>query len=132
ASSVAIAARVSGVLPSAFPAGDPSSPEAGEDATDGAEDDATAGEGEGETAGENAGEKAGETAGDKAGEADAADADEAEPESTHLASTGEPNSVVVVADVDMLTDALCFQRALGMLIPRSANPDFLVNVADYV
>ena len=128
ASAVASAGRLSGVLPSAFPAGDPSSPEADEadtdesDGADEADESATTEE-----------QPAEEQPADPAGETEAApDSAEAEPAAEHRTSTGEPNSVVVIADVDMLTDALCFQRALGMLIPRSANPDFVVNVADYV
>ncbi|MGA1525889.1 MAG: hypothetical protein ACO4CZ_18135, partial [Planctomycetota bacterium] len=50
----------------------------------------------------------------------------------HLASCKEPNSVVVVADVDMISDGLSFQRMLGALLPFSSNPDFAVNLVDYV
>jgi ABC-type uncharacterized transport system involved in gliding motility auxiliary subunit len=99
ASPVAIAGRITGVLPSAFPGGKPSSPEADEDA-DPAEDEP-------------------------------AETDEAKDEA-HLATSTEPNTVVVIADVDMLADGLCFQRALGALLPITSNPDFVVNVIDFV
>ncbi len=95
ATPVAIAGRISGILPSAFPEGDPSG------------DDAAAEEGGEDAADESAG-------------------------NDHLASCKEPNSVVVVADVDMISDGLSFQRMLGALLPFSSNPDFAVNLVDYV
>jgi ABC-type uncharacterized transport system involved in gliding motility auxiliary subunit len=60
-----------------------------------------------------------------------AETDEAKDDA-HLATSTEPNTVVVIADVDMLADGLCFQRALGALLPITSNPDFVVNVIDFV
>ena len=113
-SHVAIAARVTGTLKSAFPNGDPTKP-AETDATDedASEADAAEDNGEGDAA-----------EGAETDEGAAADA-------SHLTATSEPTTFIVCADVDMLADPLCFQRFGQMLIPTSGNPEFLLNIVDY-
>lgn len=88
-----IAARLSGPLKSAFPDGPPAADAEDEDASDG---DAAAGDGE--------------TAGDGDASADAVDAEEVDGgEPAHLAESVEPANIVVVADVDLLSDRMWVQ-----------------------
>ncbi len=98
---VTIAARVTGTLSSAFPDGAPESPES----------DA-------------------ETADSENGESPEEDSGETPEEGSHLAATREANSIVVVADVDMICDAMSFQRFMGQLMKTSGNFEFVFNVVD--
>lgn len=129
--SYVIAARVSGVIDSAFPDGRPEVPEEDEAEEETAEDDA----------GEDAAEQV-EVAEDNPAQpvedaeeevSTAAEQSEEEAE-THLAqSQGEVN-IVLVADTDLLTDRLWVQVAqfLGQRIPQpfANNGDLLINTLD--
>ncbi len=158
--SYVIAARVSGVIDTAFPEGRPTSPEEVEDSDPGADSAAEPGEETLETglddgvgansAAENATDGAEEaTATTDATEADSASnnpatevvstpADEAEveaePEPVHLTSSGEPVNMVVFADTDLLSDRLWVQVAqfFGQRIPQpfANNGDLIINALD--
>ena len=108
-----IAARLSGNFPSAFPDGPPSLPE---------DDDEETQEGQSEAA-----------------DADAGDDDEAaasgtSPAPAHLAEALEPGNVIVVADVDILSDRMWvqIQNFFGQQIANAFadNGAFVINALD--
>lgn len=105
---VTLAALVTGKLKTAFPGGAPEEPE-----DDGADDAAD--------------EKA-----SPAPEADAEDADEAEEAPPALAESVDDAMVLVVADVDCLSDMLCYQESFFGTAQTSQNPNFIFNAVDYL
>jgi hypothetical protein len=50
-----------------------------------------------------------------------------EPKSDHLAKATAPNTLFVVADVDMLTDPVAYARTFFGMTPANSNADFLQN-----
>ncbi len=114
-----IAARISGVIDSAFPEGRPV-----EEAEESEEEPAQESE-----------EVAEDLAGDEEQEATLAETEEAEePLPAHIASSQGEVSIVVFADTDILTDRLWVQVAqfLGQRIPQpfANNGDILINTLD--
>lgn len=97
-----LAARISGVLPSAFPEGAPTVDESEEEAEDGeAEDEATA------------------------------DVDDA-PAGEHLKQSTAEAAVIVVADVDLITDNFAYQRAFFGTAQVNDNSTLLLNAIDFL
>jgi ABC-type uncharacterized transport system involved in gliding motility auxiliary subunit len=134
--SFVIAARVSGVIDSAFPDGRPEVPE--EDETDAASEDATDADSseDSDEQVEVAEDNPAQPVEDEEEEV-STEAEESEQETAaepHLAqSQGEVN-IVLVADTDLLTDRLWVQVAqfLGQRIPQpfANNGDLLINTLD--
>ncbi|MBK8978873.1 MAG: Gldg family protein [Planctomycetes bacterium] len=117
-----LAARVTGQLHSAFPDGAPKAE--GEDADKPADGEEKPEDGEQKPTDEGQpGDESKPGEGEEAATPDAA--------SKHRAMTVQPNSIIVVADVDMICDALSFQRAMGgLLLPTTGNYEFVLNVVD--
>ncbi|HEX5788067.1 MAG TPA: Gldg family protein [Woeseiaceae bacterium] len=141
--SLVLAARITGTLPSAFPDGAPSEAlpttetagDDGADAVDDAESDAGAtsdgevddgAEADAESTGET-NEDADEAAGGDTGAGDGAAAG-------HLAESAQPANVIIVADVDILSDHLwvSVQNFFGQQIATAfaANGAFVVNALE--
>ncbi len=124
-----VAARLSGMLDSAFPDGRPPAEEEDADANADAESGAEAvAEGDGDAGGDDA-------VADTESDADAAeDGEPAEELPAHIARTAEPANIVVFADSDMLSDRLWVQvaRFLGRRIPQpfANNGDVVINALD--
>ena len=108
-----IAARISGVIATAFPDGRPVSASAEAEAT---EDEAVA---------DDAGSEI---------ESSEEESTEIDPLQGHLAQTGGETNILVFADTDVLTDRLWVQVAqfLGQRIPQpyANNGDFVINALD--
>ncbi|MEQ8315628.1 MAG: Gldg family protein [Gammaproteobacteria bacterium] len=134
--SYVIAARVSGVIDSAFPDGRPEVPEEDE-AEEESSEEATGDDADEESAEQVAVAEDNPAQPDEDREAVSTEAEESEQEEvaeTHLAqSQGEVN-IVLVADTDLLTDRLWVQVAqfLGQRIPQpfANNGDLLINTLD--
>lgn len=122
--SYTLAARVSGVVNSAFPDGPPPPPEEEEEESEaGAEDtgdDASA---------DNDAEADAETA--AAEETDTAEEEESPP---HIAQSQEPVNILLFADTDLMSDRMWVQVAqfLGQRIPQpfANNGDMIINALD--
>ncbi|MCA8944049.1 MAG: Gldg family protein [Planctomycetes bacterium] len=65
------------------------------------------------------------------GEADVAD-EGPKPAEAHIAESSVSNTVIVVADVDMLTDSAAFQRSLFGYTMANSNVAFLMNSLDFL
>lgn len=147
-----VAARLSGMLDSAFPDGRPPAEDGEEDAEAGMESGAGApGDGDADAesdaaAGARGDEDEGMESDADAGAPDDGDADmqgdaaaapdgePAEEPPVHIARTAEPANIVVFADSDMLSDRLWVQvaRFLGRRIPQpfADNGDVVINALD--
>ena len=128
--SYTLAARVSGVLDSAFPEGPP--PPEVDDAE--SAEDGNAETGEAADAESPATEAAAETSdADAGGSAEPADASETEPV-PHLARSEAPVNILLFADTDMMSDRMWVQVAqfLGQRIPQpfANNGDLVINALD--
>jgi ABC-2 type transport system permease protein len=62
--------------------------------------------------------------------AEGEDEEAAEAAARHRSACAEPNSILVFADVDMITDFLTYRRQFGIAIPSSSNVDMLLNGLD--
>ena len=133
--SYTLAARISGVLDSAFPDGPPP-PEVEEEVSDGeaeADTESAADESEAETADTDTATDA-----DSVAETELADTDtepvEVEEAAPHLARSETPVNILLFADTDMMTDRMWVQvaRFLGQRIPQpfADNGDLIVNALD--
>ena len=137
--SYTLAARISGVLESAFPDGPPP-PEVEEEASDGeTEADTESAEAAEETEAETADADAvaeTEPATTEPDSAEEAAAEEAAAEETmpHLARSEAPVNILLFADTDMMTDRMWVQVAqfLGQRIPQpfANNGDLIINALD--
>jgi len=138
--SYTLAARVSGVLDSAFPEGPPP-PEAEdselveeEQAAEASTEDGSAETGEVADAESTAAEEAAGTSGaDASGSAESADTTEAQT-TPHLARSEAPVNILLFADTDMMSDRMWVQVAqfLGQRIPQpfANNGDLIINALD--
>ena len=131
AESYTLAARISGVIDSAFPDGPPPPP-AAEDSETAEEptgdEDAVLAEDESSADAETAAADEQDVAGD---EAEAAGEEEITP---HLAQSEEPVNIVLFADTDLMSDRMWVQVAqfLGQRIPQpfANNGDMIINALD--
>ena len=120
-----LAVRVNGILHTAFPDGDPSKPIPEPESAEA--DDSEAGDDSENTDDSEDGD-------DTENTEDSEDADEAEPAEEWLTESAEPANLIVVADADMLQDAVWARVSnfLGaiMISPIADNGDFVVNALD--
>ncbi|MYI03067.1 MAG: ABC transporter [Gammaproteobacteria bacterium] len=117
--SYTLAARISGVVNSAFPDGPPPPPPEEEEEEAGAADEEDA-----ETA----------AAQDEDADAEAAETAEEEEVAPHIAQSAEPVNIILFADTDLMSDRMWVQVAqfLGQRIPQpfANNGDMIVNALD--
>ncbi len=128
--SYTLAARISGVLESAFPAGPPP-PEVEEDASD---EEAEADTESAEAAEETEAETADADAVAETEPATTTEPDNAEEAAPHLARSEAPVNILLFADTDMMSDRMWVQVAqfLGQRIPQpfANNGDLIINALD--
>ncbi len=134
AESYTLAARISGVVDSAFPDGPPSPPAA--------EEEDSAGTGEGEEADESGAGTENDNVADAESDAAATNEESTEPAEDaveeearpHLTQSVEPVNIVLFADTDLMSDRMWVQVAqfLGQRIPQpfANNGDMIVNALD--
>ena len=132
--SYTLAARISGVLESAFPDGPPP-PEVEEEASDGeTEADTESAEAAEETEAETADADAVAETEPATTEPDSAEEAAAEETMPHLARSEAPVNILLFADTDMMTDRMWVQVAqfLGQRIPQpfANNGDLIINALD--
>ncbi len=132
--SYTLAARISGMLESAFPDGPPP-PEVEEEASDGeTEADTESAEAAEETEAETADADAVAETEPATTEPDSAEGAAAEETMPHLARSEAPVNILLFADTDMMTDRMWVQvaRFLGQRIPQpfANNGDLIVNALD--
>jgi len=122
--SYTLAARISGVVNSAFPDGPPPPPQEEEEEEEGGAADE-------EEAGADAETVAAQDDEAGTGEAETAEEEEVVP---HIAQSAEPVNIVIFADTDLMSDRMWVQVAqfLGQRIPQpfANNGDMIVNALD--
>jgi ABC-type uncharacterized transport system involved in gliding motility auxiliary subunit len=64
------------------------------------------------------------------GKGEAAVADASKKTDSHLVEGQEPTSVIVIADVDMISDPAAYQNMFGLMSPKNSNSALVMNALD--